>query len=101
MILRDKIIQIKSIKEKDEFGGFTRKDPTQTEIECKASLNTSPEVATAYGPAGEQVLYVVTRIPLDKEAFYLFKEKKYTIRFQTDTNRRLFYSTLVEVKKGA
>lgn len=99
MILRDTIIQIKSEKEKDGFGGFSRKNEIRTNIECKASLNTSPEVATAYGPAGEQVLYVVTRLPLDKEAFYLFKEKKYTIRFQTDNNR-LFYSTLVEVKKG-
>lgn len=98
MILRDKLIQIKSTKEKDGFGGFTRKDPMQTEIECKASLNTSPEVATAYGPAGEQIIYVVTRIPLDKGAFYLFEDKKYSVRFQTDTNR-LFYSTLVEVKK--
>lgn len=99
MILRDKIIQVKSTQEKDGFGGFTRKNETHTEIECKASFNTSPEVATAYGPAGEQVLYVVTRFPLDKEAFYLFKEKKYAIRFQTD-NSRLFYSTFVEVKKG-
>ena len=99
MILRDKIIQVKSEKEKDGFGGFTRKNEMRTEIECKASLNTSPEVATAYGPAGEQVLYVVTRFPLDKEAFYLFKNRKYTVRFNTNNNR-LFYSTLVEVKKG-
>lgn len=99
MILRDKIIQIKSEKEKDGFGGFTRKNEVRTEIECKASLNTSPEAATAYGPAGEQVLYVVTRLPLDKGAFYLFDDKKYTVRFQTNNNR-LFYSTLVEVKKG-
>lgn len=99
MILRDKIIQIKSNKIKDDMGGFTRGDEIRTEIECKASLNTSPEVATAYGLSGEQVVYVVTREPLDKEAFYLFKNKKHTVRFQANNNR-FFYSTLVEVKKG-
>lgn len=99
MILRDKIIQVKSVKEKDGFGGFSRKNEERTEIECKASLNTSPEVATAYGPAGEQILYVVTRVPLDKEAFFLFDNKKYNIRFSTNTNR-LYYSTLVEIKRG-
>ena len=99
MILRDKIIQIKTEKIEDDMGGFTRGDEIRTEIECKASLNTSPEVATAYGLSGEQVVYVVTREPLDKEAFYLFDGKKYTVRFQTRSNR-LSYSTLVEVKKG-
>ena len=100
MVLRDVITQIKSEKESDGMGGFTSKNEIRTQIDCKASLNTSPEAATAYGPAGEQVLYVVTREELDKEAFFLFKEKKYTVRFQAN-NGRLFTSTLVEVKKGA
>lgn len=100
MVLRDKIIQIQTEKESDGMGGSTRKNEIRTEIECKASLNTSPEAATAYGPAGEQVIYVVTRQPLDKEALFSYKSKTYRVRFQCDTNRRLFYSTLVEVKKG-
>jgi len=99
MILRDTIIQVKSEKQSDGMGGNTRTNKIYTPIECKASLNTDPEVATAYGLSGEQVIYVVTREPLDKGAFYLFRDKKYTIRFQTDNNR-LFYSTLVEIKKG-
>ena len=99
MILRNKITQITQTKESDGMGGFISKDPIYTEIECKASLNTDPEAATAYGPAGEQILYVVTRTKLDKEAFYLFMDKKYSVRFQTE-NGRLFYSTLVETKKG-
>lgn len=100
MVLRDTITEIKTSKISDGMGGFINESPTETQIECKASLNTSPEVATAYGTFGEQVLYVVTRGPLSKEAFYLFKDKKYTVRFETNNNR-FFYSTLVEVKKGA
>lgn len=100
MILRDTITQIKIETESDGMGGFTSKNTTETQIACKASLNTSPEAATAYGPAGEQVLYIVTRDELDKEAFYLFKDKKYSVRFQA-SNGRLYTSTLVEVKKGA
>ena len=100
MVLRDIVTQIIQDQESDGQGGCISKgDPTFKEIECKASFNTSPEVATAYGPKGEQVLYVVTRIPLDKEAFYLFEGKKYAIRFQTN-NRRLYYSTFVEIKGG-
>ena len=97
MIFRDNLIQVKTEQVPDGMGGFTSKENTKTSILCKASLNTSPEVATAYGTNGEQVLYVVSREGLDKEAFYLFMEKKYTVRMQTDNNR-LYYSTLVEVK---
>lgn len=100
MVLRDKITQVQVVKESDGMGGSTRKTEIRTDLECKASLNTSPEVATAYGPAGEQVIYVVTRQPLDKEALFLYTDKKYKVRFQSNTNRNLFYSTLVEIKKG-
>lgn len=98
MIFRDKIIQVKeAIKVPDGMGGFISEEPTQTPLNCRASLNTSPEVATAYGTNGEQVLYVVSRERLDEEAFYLYLEKRYTVRAQTDNNR-LYYSTLIEVK---
>lgn len=99
MILRDTITKVTLDQESDGMGGYTTKNQTYTEIECKASLNTNPEVATAYGPSGEQVIYITTRQLLDKEAFYLFKGKKFVVRFQYDNNR-LFFSTLVEVKKG-
>lgn len=99
MVFRNKLIQVIENKVSDGQGGF-KKDAaaaSKREINCKASLNTSPEVMNAYGQHGEQVLYVITLSPLDKEAFYLFLDKKYTIRNQTD-NGRLYYSTLIEVK---
>lgn len=100
MVFRDKITQIIQDRESDGQGGFVSKgEPTFKVIDCKASLNTSPEVAAAYGPKGEQVVYVVTRIPLDKEAIYLFNEKKFAVRFQSNNNR-LYYSTIVEIKGG-
>ena len=99
MVFRDKLIQeIEAEKVPDNMGGFISQEPTRKEILCKASLNTSPEVATAYGTNGEQVLYVVAADKLDEEAFYFFGEKKYTLRAQTH-NQRLYYSTLIEVKQ--
>lgn len=98
MILRDELIQIKTVSTPDGSGGFTSKEETQKTFECKASFNTSPEVANAYGTNGEQVLYVITREELDKEAFYLFKDKKYTLRQQVNPNKRFYSSTLIEVK---
>lgn len=97
MVFRDKLIQEIDVKVPDGMGGFVSQEPVQKEIRCKASLNTSPEVATAYGTNGEQVLYVVAADKLDEEAFYFFEEKKYTLREQTK-NQRLYACTLIEVK---
>lgn len=99
MVFRDKLIQEIESQERipDGMGGFISQEPVRKEIRCKASLNTSPEVASAYGTNGEQVLYVVAQEKLNKEAFYFFDNLKYTIRAQTNNNR-LYYSTLVEVK---
>lgn len=99
MISRDTITQITLDNTSDGMGGHTSSNKTLTDIECKASLNTSPEVAAAYGLTSEKILYAVTTVELDKEAFFLFKGTKYTVRFQTNTNRH-FYSTLVEIKEG-
>ena len=98
MVMRDKIIQVIKNKVSDGEGGFISNSPdSQVEIECKASLNVSPEVMNAYGQGGEQVLHIISRGPLLEEAIYLFNGKKYNVRVQTN-NRRLFYSTLVEIK---
>jgi len=98
MVFRDKLIQeTEGLKVPDGMGGFISQEPVRKEIRCKASLNTSPEVATAYGTNGEQVLYVVAADKLDEEAFYFFEQKKYTLREQTK-NQRLYASTLIEVK---
>ena len=99
MVFRDKLIQEIESQERipDGMGGYISQEPVRKEIRCKASLNTSPEVASAYGTNGEQVLYVVAQEKLNKEAFYFFDNLKYTIRAQTNNNR-LYYSTLVEVK---
>ena len=99
MVFRDKLIQEIESQERipDGMGGFVSQEPVRKEIRCKASLNTSPEVASAYGTNGEQVLHVVAQEKLNKEAFYFFDNLKYTIRAQTNNNR-LYYSTLVEVK---
>jgi hypothetical protein len=99
MVIRDKITKITSDKISDGMGGFDSQSETLTDIECKASLNTSPEVAAAFGLSREQVLYVVTKEELDKEAFYLFNDMKFSLRFQTKNNR-FYFSTLIEVKKG-
>ena len=54
MTFRDKITKIvPGEKVKDGMGGFTRKSDTMSIIKCKASLNTNPEVAYAYGTNGE------------------------------------------------
>lgn len=99
MITRETITQITVGEIPDGMGGSVpSNDKTLTNIECKASLNTSPEVAAAYGLTSEKILYVVTAQELNKEAFYLFNGKRYTVRFQTSTNRH-FYSTLIEVKE--
>lgn len=100
MVLRDKITKVIVNKESDGCGGFVYSEEERTPINCKASFDTRPETATAYGLSGEQVLYVVTTQALDKEAFYYFQDKKYSVRFQTQNNR-FFYTTLIEIKKGA
>lgn len=98
MVLRDNIIEQKPTKKtSDGQGGFISSEPEERTIICKASFNTSPEVMNAYGQHGEQVLYVVTREPLLEEAFYLYKNKKFNVRFMTNNNR-LYFSTLVEIK---
>lgn len=100
MIFRDEITPIKQDQQSDGMGGFTVSEISSKPIKCKASFNTSPEKATSYGLACEQVLYIASPQELDKEAFYLFNGKKYQIRFQTNT-RRIFYSTFVEVKEDS
>lgn len=98
MVLRDNIVEQKHAeKTSDGQGGFISAEPEERTIICKASFNTSPEVMNAYGQHGEQVLYVVTREPLLEEAFYLYKNKKFNLRFATNNNR-LYFSTLVEIK---
>lgn len=97
MVLRDSIVEQTIIKTPDGQGGFISSEPTERTLDCKASFNTSPEVMNAYGQHGEQVLYVVTREPLLKEAFYLYHNKKYNVRFDT-SNTRFYFSTLVEIK---
>lgn len=98
MIFRDGLIQVSRNTTPDGKGGFTSEDGVQRIFQCKASLNTDPEVANAYGTHGEQVLYVITREQLDKEAFYLFQKKRYTVRQETHPNNRLYSYTLIEVK---
>lgn len=98
MIFRDELIQQIDNKLSDGEGGFiSNGELSQKKIQCKASLSTNPEVMNAYGQHGEQVLQVISRDELSKEAFYLYSGNKYTVRVQTN-NGRLYYSTLVEVK---
>ena len=54
MVLRDKITKVTTTKESDGCGGFIYSEGVSTLINCKASLNTKPETATAYGLSGEQ-----------------------------------------------
>ena len=99
MTMRDVLIQEVQGYESDGQGGRVASgDPINKKIECRASFNTSPEVASEYGTNGEQVLYVITSVPLVEEARYFFADKPYTLRY-SGPNRRLFYSILVEVKE--
>lgn len=98
MIMRDTLTQIIPSYEPDGQGGRVLNGQTSTEIKCRASLNTSPEVASAYGTDGEQILYTYTFEALDEEAQYFFANKKFTVRHSSPSNR-LFYSILIEVKE--
>lgn len=99
MVMRDKLVQVIQEYELDNQGGRVSKgEPIRKEIKCRASLNTSPEVASAYGTHGEQILHVITSQALDKEARYFFAETPYTVR-HSSPNFRFYYSILVEVKE--
>ena len=99
MIMRDKLVQVIQEYESDNQGGHVSKgEPIRKEIKCRASLNTSPQVASAYGTHGEQILHVITSQELDKEALYFFAETSYTVR-HSSPNFRFYYSILVEVKE--
>lgn len=98
MIFRDEINLITQDRMSDGMGGFTVSESIHAPIKCKASFNTSPEVANSYGVANEQILYVATTEELAEGAFYSFKGKRYQVRFKNST-RRIFYSTLIAVKE--
>lgn len=101
MTFKDTIDQVTIEKESDGMGGFKKKNVEHHKlIECKASFNTNPEISTAFGLTSEKILYLVTQVPLKKNAYFLFNDEKYTIRYETRTLRHCFY-TLIEVKKGA
>lgn len=99
MIMRDKIVEEIQGFERDNQGGrVSSGEPIRKEIDCRASLNTSPEAASAYGTNGEQILYVITSEALNKEARYFFANTPYTLR-HTSPQNRFFYSILIEVKE--
>lgn len=99
MIMRDKLVQeIKEYESDNQGGRVSKGEPIYKEIRCRASLNTSPEVASAYGTSGEQILHVFTSQALDKEARYFFMGTPYTVR-HSSPSLRFNYSILVEVKE--
>jgi hypothetical protein len=98
MIYRDELIEVTTERVPDGFGGHKTEQKNQKTIICKASLNTSPQVMSAYGLSGEQILYLTCPEELSKEALYLYKDKKYTLRSQTN-NLRFFSCVLIEVKQ--
>lgn len=97
MVLRDEIKELITKKTPDGSGGSTTEIVSEKVIPCHASFNTDPAVMSAFGLKEEKLLYIVTREDLNPNAFYLFKDKKYTVRFQRN-NQRLSYATLIEVK---
>lgn len=99
MIMRDKLVQEIIEYQRDNQGGRVRSgEPIRKEIKCRASLNTSPEAATAYGTHGEQILYVTTTDALDKEALYFFMDIPFTVR-QSLPSARFTHYILIEVKE--
>lgn len=102
--MRDILFIVDNEYESDGEGGRRPKNyeeehpPVATPIRCKASFDTNPEVAAAYGLQSEQVLYVFTSSPLDEEGEYYYMGKRYTVRHMSPSNR-LFYSILIEEKE--
>ena len=100
MVMRDTIYQIidQEYESDGEGGRVSLPGASNKPIKCRASFDTSPEVAAAYGLQSEQILYTFTSVALDEEALYLFKGKKYSVRHVSPSNR-LFYSILIEEKR--
>lgn len=100
MVMRDTIYQIidQEYESDGEGGRVSLPGASNKPIKCRASFDTSPEVAAAYGLQSEQILYTFTSVALDEEALYLFDGKKYSVRHVSPSNR-LFYSILIEEKR--
>ena len=100
MVMRDTIYQIinQEYESDGEGGRVSLPGASNKPIKCRASFDTSPEVAAAYGLQSEQILYTFTSVALDEEALYLFNGKKYSVRHVSPSNR-LFYSILIEEKR--
>ena len=100
MVMRDTIYQIidQEYESDGEGGRVSLPGASNKPIKCRASFDTSPEVAAAYGLQSEQILYTFTSVALDEEALYLFDGKKYSVSHVSPSNR-LFYSILIEEKR--
>ena len=99
MVMRDKLIEKTQQYESDGSGGRIRiGEPKIREIECNASLNADPVIASQYGVHGEQVLIVFSWEELQKGIKYIFRDKNYAVRFSAP-RCRMVYSILVEEKE--
>ena len=96
MILREKIQELKLNKIPDGIGGVSVELTPFNFITCKISVSNDVAKATAYGVLTEQVLNVITFNALSKENFYLYQNKKYSVRGYIKKGR-YYFSTLVEV----
>lgn len=98
MIMRDVIKEVIMQKIEDGMGGSTPSVATTKEIICRASFSTlRVPAANEFGIAVEDVLSVISDVQLKDNAVYEFSGKKFQLR-KAAPFRRLFHSTLVEVK---
>ena len=99
MVMRDKIVAKIQQYRSDGRGGRIRDgEPIQKEIECRVSLNASPEVAGQYGVNGQQGLIVFSWEELQEGVKYYYRGKPYGLRFSAP-RQRVVYSILVEEKE--
>ena len=96
MIMRNIIKEIFIVKTPDGMGGITESIVNSKDIKCKCSTISQPEILNQYGQHGEEVLSVATFMPLNPEAYYVYGNKKFSIRKQT-IKHRICYTILIEI----
>jgi hypothetical protein len=95
MIKRDALTPVTLVATDDGYGGTTEAETSYSDVRCRVSVSNNVEQATQYGVLTNQLLTVITDVPLDGDKF-LFQGKEYALR-ATVQSRREYINTLSEV----
>ena len=98
MVLPDKIYKVFITKTPDEMGGYAAAAEMDDGLNCCVSHDNKPSILTAFGLAQEETISVISAVPLDKNSYYFWDDKFYSVRKQSATNR-FHFATLIEIKK--